>query len=278
MRARRWRRSRCEARAVRARRMRNPTTRNASSSSGVEAAFRSDGDLDRSADPISAALCISAPISTAAPELSASGSRTSRARAGRRFAEIADELPRRLDRRQAIAAALLAGGDGNRAPVLRLGGGLSGVETHDAAPAHHRDDARHAELRRLLHDHIHPVGARDALHQVTASGDSRSIARPAPTETVTREPRTLSMRAANSRPSPVNSTSSSPLRARSTLPRCCAAAAGSSIRFPELNGTSTYTRFSRMRDYSKARPASSDAAPRGRGTFIWRELSHMLEP
>ena len=49
--------------------------------------------------------------------------------------------------------------------MIRLGGGLRGVETHDAPPADHRHDARHAELRGLLHDHVHPVGARDALNQ-----------------------------------------------------------------------------------------------------------------
>ena len=41
---------------------------------------------------------------------------------------------------------------------------------------------------------------------VTASGDSRSTARPSPTAAVTREPRTLATVAANSRPSPANST------------------------------------------------------------------------
>ena len=43
--------------------------------------------------------------------------------------------------------------------------GLGRIEAHHAALAQHRNDARHAELRGLLHDEIHPVAARHALHQ-----------------------------------------------------------------------------------------------------------------
>ena len=94
---------------------------------------------------------------------------------------------------------------------LRLGG----VQTHDAAPAQDGNDPRDPELGRLLHDEIHAVAARDALgerdgeRRLAVDGACLAHRRPSPAV-----PRTLSTVAANSRPSPVNSTSASPLRTR----------------------------------------------------------------
>ena len=49
--------------------------------------------------------------------------------------------------------------------MIRLGLRLRRIEPHDAALAQHRHDARDPELRRLLHDEIHPIAARHALHE-----------------------------------------------------------------------------------------------------------------
>jgi len=118
----------------------------------------------------------------------------------------ADQLAGRLDRRQAIAAALLAGRHGDAAPMLRLGGSLGLVQADHAAPAQDRHDARHAELRRLLHDDIHAVGASDALYERDVERRFAVDGAGSPTAAHQREPRMLSTAAVNSRPSPVNNT------------------------------------------------------------------------
>ena len=72
---------------------------------------------------------------------------------------------RSLDDGETIATALFAGADGDGTPVRCLGCGLRSVEPHHAARAQDGNDARDAEFGRLLHDPIHPVAARYALHQ-----------------------------------------------------------------------------------------------------------------
>src|SRR5271154_1665809 len=100
--------------------------------------------------------------------------------------------------------------------------------------------------------------------RVRRQGDSRSMMRAAPIEAETREPRTASMVPINSRPSPLNSTSSSPLRARSTFARCAPVSRARSTMLPGCNAPSTYTRVRRV------------ARPRLRLAFICAQLSHML--
>jgi hypothetical protein len=51
-------------------------------------------------------------------------------------------------------------------PVQPAFPGPLAVEFHDAVIRQHRGDAVHAQLRGLLHDEVHAVAARDALHQV----------------------------------------------------------------------------------------------------------------
>src|SRR6185312_9148782 len=58
----------------------------------------------------------------------------------------------RIDLRNAIAAALLAGGDGDRLPMQPLALRLPGIEPHDTALGQNRHDPGDAELRSLLHD------------------------------------------------------------------------------------------------------------------------------
>jgi len=81
---------------------------------------------------------------------------------------------------------------------------------------------------------------------VTASGDSRSTAAPGPTVTITREPRTEEISPASSRPSPLNSTRASPLRARSTFAMWLAVSGGSSTLLPSRSSVATKTRVRRM--------------------------------
>src|SRR5260370_724617 len=83
----------------------------------------------------------------------------------RAASEILDERGRRLDDRQPVSAALLAGVDDHRTPVRGLRFGLRGVQAHDTALAQYRYDSRHAEFRRLLHDEVHAIAARHALHE-----------------------------------------------------------------------------------------------------------------
>jgi hypothetical protein len=65
----------------------------------------------------------------------------------------------------AVAPALLAGGDGDVPPVLVFALALLRIKLHDRALREHRDDARDAELRRLLHDEVHAFAARHSLQQ-----------------------------------------------------------------------------------------------------------------
>ena len=85
---------------------------------------------------------------------------------------------------------------------------------------------------------IHALAARDTLgkrdRQRRLALDGTGLAH----RRVTRGPRALSTVAANSRPSPVNSTSGSPLRTRMTFARCSAAARGGSRTAPGLNARS----------------------------------------
>ncbi len=80
---------------------------------------------------------------------------------------------------------------------------------------------------------------------VMANGDSRSTLRLSPTAADTRAPRTDSIAPVNSRPSPLNKISSSPLRARNTFARCAAVSADSSTTLPAVSSPSTYTRVRR---------------------------------
>ena len=84
---------------------------------------------------------------------------------GRRIRQERLERARLGDGGNPRAAALLAGGDGDALPVRALARAGGGVEAHDAARRRDRHDRRDAELGRLLHDEIHALRARDALHQ-----------------------------------------------------------------------------------------------------------------
>ena len=105
------------------------------------------------------------PCAAAASETCASGESSEPRAAGRRVGQEVFERARVGDGGNARAAALLAGGDGDRLPVRALAGAGRGVEAHDAARSRNRNDGRDAELGCLLHDEIHALGASDALHQ-----------------------------------------------------------------------------------------------------------------
>src|SRR5438270_40935 len=87
------------------------------------------------------------------------GGREQQARAACTLPEELSERNWRQHLRQAVAAALLAGGDGDGAPVLELARCLRCAETHDAALGEERHDAGSPELGRLLHDEIHALAA-----------------------------------------------------------------------------------------------------------------------
>ena len=132
--------------------------------------------------------------------------------------------------RDAVAPALLAGGDRDALPVRALLRGALARDAPDRARRDHRLQRGDAQFGRLLHREIHLLARRHALHQRDASGDSRSSARCASTSTVTRSRSMLAMRPAYSPPRPLNSVTASPARSRSTCTAWCAASSGSEQR------------------------------------------------
>jgi hypothetical protein len=69
---------------------------------------------------------------------------------------------RRVDGGDAVAPALLAGRDGDLAPVAEFFVRALAAEAHFGALGDERPDRGHAEFHRLLHDPVHAFAARNA--------------------------------------------------------------------------------------------------------------------
>ena len=129
-----------------------------------------------------------------------------------RGTEIIAQLPRRIDDGQSVAAALLTGA---RSPPRASAGTWT-----SACLSSSRTTLRwltigtiRATPSSVAFCTIMSMRSPRGTHctSVTASGDSRSTHAASPTATRTRVPRTASMTAVASRPSPLNSTRASPL-------------------------------------------------------------------
>ena len=70
-----------------------------------------------------------------------------------------------MNRRQAIAAALLARRNGHLPPVLETHAGTLVREMHDTARRGHGLDLAHPELDGFLDRKVHPIARRDSLHK-----------------------------------------------------------------------------------------------------------------
>ena len=183
----------------------------------------------------------------------------------RHRAEVVEQRLRRLDRRQPIATALLAGAHRDGTPMRLFRRRLRLVETHHAALAQDGHDARDPEFRRFLHDEVHAIAARHALQQRHLEGRFPVDERAAPIDAETREPRTLSMAPSNSRPSPLNSTSFIAVAGAQHLRQMRS-------RVPRQLHDTPRTQIAVDKHASQSHSVRS----RSRVAFICAQLSHML--